>query len=231
MGTNREQIDKLRERGETAVAKQAFLDYSAMGPHRSLRKLLKLYRDPDKYVQDMKDSGAPPTRRQAVITAWSVAFEWQNRLNSITDEQLAIIKQERDRALAKAMQSKYARPEERIDALNMIAEILVDHLLKNNLLTEVVKQVGAGKQTKMVTEAKVDTPAISALRGIFEDLAKEVGGRVKISKRRHEFPDGVPTGQMIFILPEPRDRSPVTPMLPLGDVGVIVESEFVEIEE
>ena len=228
MGTNREQIDKLRKRGETAVAKQAFLDYSAMGPHRSLRKLLKLYRDPDKYVQDMKSTEGPPTRKQSVIKTWSVAFEWQKRLNSITDEQLAIIEKERDRALAKAMQSKYARPEERIEALNEIATMLVEHLLKSKLLTEVVKQVGAGKATKMVTEAKVDTPAISALRGVFEDLAKESGGRVKISKRQHEFPDGIPAGQVVFILPEPRDRSPVTPMLPLGDV---VESEFVEIEE
>ena len=225
--TSREQIAKLRERGETTAAKQAFLDYSAMGPHRSLTRLCKLYRDPDKYVQDVKDPRGPPTRRQDIISAWSVAFEWQFKLNSITDEQLAIIERERNRALALAMREKYACPTERIHVLNEIAEMLIAHLRKEKLLTVVFKQVGSGKKTRMIEEAKVDTPAISALRGIFEDLAKESGGRVRVDRHKHEFPDGVPN-QQVFVLPEVRVRvSSEEPMLPLGDI-IEIEAKDVD---
>jgi hypothetical protein len=86
-----------------------------------------------------------------------------------------------------------------------------------------VKQVGSGKATKMVEEAKVDTPAINALRGLLEDLAKETGGRVRIGRLKHEYPDGVPgETRQVIILPA------VTDQIEIAVPAEVIEGEVVE---
>jgi hypothetical protein len=224
---SRYDIHRLREIGETPGAKQAFLDYLAMGTKRSMKKLHKQYRDSDLYVQDMRKDGSPPTRQIKQLKAWSVAHRWQKKLNQVQDEQIEVILKEQRRSLAELAREGFANPVERIRALNELAEALLERLRDENLLTTVIKQVGSGKSTKQVEEAKIDTPAIQQFRGILEDLAKETGGRVRIGKIAHEYPDGTPTQNQIFVLPtiqeqlEPEPVEIVTvPATPLiGDNG------------
>jgi hypothetical protein len=196
---NKEQIEKLRLRGETAKAKRAFLDYLAMGPNRSLTKLCKMYREPP--YTEAGGSNPPPTRQQKTIYAWSSAYNWVERVKQVTDQQLEVILHEQRRALAQAYHERLAQPAERIKTLNQIAEMIVDHLVENKLMSVVVKQVGSGKNTRMVEENKMDVPAIQALRGLLDDLAKETGGRPKNVKHDHEI-SGEVTGKTIFVLPE-----------------------------
>lgn len=59
---------------ETARARQAYADYLALGPDRSLEKLLKVYQRRPKKA---------PTRQLAVLKRWSAAFGWQSRLMDI----------------------------------------------------------------------------------------------------------------------------------------------------
>jgi len=196
---NKEQIEKLKMRGETARAKRAFLDYLSMGPDRSLKKLCTMYRN-DPYTE-AGGSNAPPTRQQKTIYAWSSAYNWVERAKQVTDQQLDIILHEQRRALAEAYKERLAQPAERIKVLNEIAEMIVDYLTEHRLMSTVIKQVGAGKQTRMVEEHKMDVAAIQALRGLLDDLAKETGGRPKNVKHEHEV-DGEVTHKTIFVLPE-----------------------------
>lgn len=197
--SNKETIEKLKLRGETARAKRAFLDYLAMGPDRSLVKLCKMYREPP--YTEAGGSNAPPTRQQKTIYTWSSAYGWVERVKQVNDQQLEVILHEQRRALATAYQERLAQPAERIKVLNEIAEMIVDYLTEHRLMTITVKQVGAGKNTKMVEENKMDVAAIQALRGLLDDLAKETGGRPKNVKHEHEV-DGEVTHKTIFVLPE-----------------------------
>lgn len=197
---NKETIEKLKMRGETARAKRAFLDYLSMGPDRSLVKLCKMYREPP--YTEAGGSNAPPTRQQKTIYTWSSAYDWVNRVKQVNDQQLEIILHEQRRALAEAYKERLAQPAERIKVLNDIAEMIVDYLTEHKLMSVVVKQVGAGKQTRMVEETKMDVGAIQALRGLLDDLAKETGGRPKNVKHKHDVDvDGEITHKTIFVLP------------------------------
>jgi len=208
----------MRLRGETAAAKQGFLDYLAMGPGRSLRKLYEEYRDPKKYKQDMNSSEAPPTRQLSTIQMWSSAYNWVKRVNRVTDEQIDTIFREQKRALAEASLEQFASPAARIKALNQIAEMLLEYLIDVGLIKTVIKQVGSGKNTRMKEEKSVDTQAIQAFRGVLEDLAKETGGRPTVGKMKHEV-EGEVTARNIFVLPD------VAP-LPIPYTDEIIEGEF-----
>lgn len=196
---NKETIEKLRMRGETARAKRAFLDYLAMGPDRSLVKLCKMYRKPP--YTEAGGNNAPPTRQQKTIYTWSSAYNWVERVKQVNDQQLEVILHEQRRALAAAYHERLAQPAERIKVLNEIAEMIVDYLTEHKLMSVTIKQVGAGKQTRMVEENKMDVAAIQALRGLLDDLAKETGGRPKNVKHEHEV-EGEVTHKTVFVLPE-----------------------------
>jgi hypothetical protein len=60
---------------ETAKAAQAFADYVAMGPERSLRKLVEKYHRPKSYL--------------AQLNVWSTEYEWQARLKEMAEQQIA----------------------------------------------------------------------------------------------------------------------------------------------
>lgn len=217
----------VRKVGETPASKQAFIDFLAMGHNRSMPKLIKAYRDPEKYNQNMGYDDSPPTRQLKQLKTWSVAHYWQKKLNQVQDDQIEVILKEQRRSLAELAMSGFANPVERIKALDELARNLLEKLRDAELLTVVTKQVGSGKNTRSVEEAKIDTPAIREFRGLLEDLAKETGGRVRIGKLSHEYPDGVPQQNQIFILPAVDDDEPepveminVTPTTPLlGDNG------------
>jgi hypothetical protein len=204
-----EQIEKLKLRGETANAKRAFMDYLAMGATRSVPKLLKIYRSPP--YTDSKGDNPPPARQKKTLYAWSSAYNWVERVKQVSDQQLEVILKEQRRALAAAYQERLAQPAERIKTLNQIAEMIVDYLTEHSLMTTTVKQVGAGKNTRMVEESKMDVAAIQALRGLLDDLARETGGRPKNVKHAHELPDGPMASQTIFVLPEVSSLALPTP--------------------
>ncbi|MGE4535422.1 hypothetical protein [Halomonas sp.] len=73
---------------ETPRAQAAFNDYLAMGPNRSLEKLLALYRE------QSGSENSVPTLRMSTLTGWSVAHAWQQRLADIAEaERQAIVTQ------------------------------------------------------------------------------------------------------------------------------------------
>lgn len=65
----------------TAQAAAAFLDYVALGPARSLSKLIGLYRDTHQF-----STNSPPTKHLDTLKRWSVKYGWQNRIAQAVTE-------------------------------------------------------------------------------------------------------------------------------------------------
>lgn len=81
--------DPLARNGERNAAWLALQDYAAMGPGRSLEKL----------VQSWADSG--PTKHLSVVKGWSARYHWQARVAAYDEQQAR-----QDRAAREAIRAK-----------------------------------------------------------------------------------------------------------------------------
>jgi hypothetical protein len=75
----------MRVTTESSMANRALRDYAALGPTRSLAKLINRYRSESEVSTGIK----PPTRRLATMAGWSSRFDWVARVARY-DELLAI---------------------------------------------------------------------------------------------------------------------------------------------
>lgn len=154
---------------ETPDARQAFNDYLAMGPDRSLEKLVAVYQS---------DTENAPTTRLRTLKAWSAAHQWQTHLADIADaERLAIV--------ARGIADK----QNRVDALNdrwermkqVIAERAESREYadaaggETGLLVKTYKQVGSGENAQLVEEYAVDTGLLREMREHEKQAAQELG--------------------------------------------------------
>lgn len=89
----------------------------------------------------------------------------------------------------KALNEGLALKSIRVEKLKKIANMLEDDLFENDLLwTDQVKGVGAGPAAEVVEYEEFNRSEVDALRGVYDDIAKEVGGRVH--KQEVSGPDG-----------------------------------------
>lgn len=154
---------------ETNKARQAFEDYYALGPGRSLRKLVQ------RYNKDGTEN--PPTKHLNTLAKWSKAHNWQERVKG-RDEEIA--RAHLEHLKETATETGYALFYKRIGDLNEIAE-----LLRQEIFTEEkrwlpdVKQIGSGEEAERVDILRFNAALIREFRGILEDIAAEMGERVK----------------------------------------------------
>jgi hypothetical protein len=157
-----------RTRVETARQKQAFADYLALGPGRSLQALFDYY----------QRQSHPPVRNLTRLKDWSRWFDWQGRVDRAAAVSIVSVEQaaadERERLLT----SGYAQQHERIGALNQLATALMGSLFSASgdaLLTRTERMT---LKDGVVIEREVfRKPELEQLRGLLDDLAKETGGR------------------------------------------------------
>jgi hypothetical protein len=148
--------------------RQAWADYVAMGPGRSLESLLERYRN----------VASAPTNRLNTLKEWSVAFHWQDRLGAIADQEAAAA-EERDAAERReTMESGYALGWQRVRTLKSLAEKLTEELLKdgtdNRLWLPDAKMLGVGQFAERFDLERFNSAEVAELRGIFSDLRTEV---------------------------------------------------------
>jgi hypothetical protein len=150
---------------ETARAKQAWLDYLAMGGGRSFEKLLEMYRTSPK---------PGPTRHLRSLKSWSATFGWQVRLADVAEE-------ERQAIVAQGIAAR----QNRVDAYGdrwermrqVIAERATDRELadipggKTGLLVRTFKGVGGA----IAEEFAVDTGLLREMREIEKQAAQDLG--------------------------------------------------------
>jgi len=154
---------------ESARARQAWLDYLAMGGGRSLEKLLELYQSGTK---------AAPTARLRSLKSWSSAFGWQTRLGQVADE-------ERQAIVAQGI----AERQNRVDAYGdrwgrmrqVIAERAADKELadvpggKTGLLVRTFRTIGGRGDPQIVEEFAVDVGLLREMREIEKQAAQDLG--------------------------------------------------------
>ncbi|MGH2354095.1 MAG: hypothetical protein ACRDJN_21015 [Chloroflexota bacterium] len=154
---------------ETARARQAWADYLALGPGRSLEGLLDRYQSAPK---------APPTRRLKTLKAWSRAYGWQARLGELADREARAAEQAEAAYRRSIMAEGFGLAHERVKALKRLATALFQELVEGGCLWVMdTKGVGAGKQYREVPVAHFNAPEVAAFRGLLDDLARETGGR------------------------------------------------------
>jgi hypothetical protein len=156
---------------ETPRAKQAWADYLAAGPGRSLDKLLANYQS---------RTGSVPTRQLSRLKRWSADYQWQLRLQQIAD-QAAAEAQGRELAYRRGiLEDGYGLAHERVASLKRLAAQLEDELLNGGRLwVRDVKQLGAGPGASRVDIERFNSAEVAEFRALLDDIAKEKGERAK----------------------------------------------------
>lgn len=197
---------------ETPGARAAYADYLALGPERSLAKLLALYQT---------RTGPAPTRHLTTLKQWSVAFGWQLRLQHLAD-QAAHEAEARQLAYVRSiMEEGYALVHERVRAIKRLSAWLEDELdddekrwlrEKKSIVvgqTEITGKDGkvVGRRTEYETfwVRRPNVGWVSKLLEAFGDVAAETGGRVTRTELTGK--DGGPVAVKVYT--DPRMENPL----------------------
>lgn len=167
-----------RAERESLRAVQACNDYIRMGAGRSLEKLL------NRYLNDI-ESGleSPPSKRLSTLREWSAEFGWVARASSYDAIQDTAKTSEIQRLRTEGL----AADHERIDELSEIYSKLKIEFLLNGLWYKDVKLSAKGDKVDVEV---FNAPLLTQMRGVLDDIAKEVGGRKQ--KIEHTGANGGP---------------------------------------
>jgi len=188
---------------ETPRAQQAWADYLALGPGRSLAGLLERYQNAPK---------ASPTTRLATLKAWSVAYGWQARLSEIADRE-AREAEEREAAYRREiMDSGYALIHERIQSMKRLADVLFAELTEegenNRRWLPDVKQIGSGEHAERVDILRFNHQEVEQFRGLLDDIAKELGARKDVHLHQGDAERPITIRTITAVLPADVEAEP-----------------------
>jgi hypothetical protein len=151
---------------ETPKAAAAFHEYCLLGHDRSLVKLAQKL-------------GKIPSYTRCLET-WSAQYNWQERVQAYDaqwmEEQDEIIRQERERVLRLGFALDYKR----IEALNKLAEKLMQWTEEDDKVWIVNTKTVTGENFSQHTEETVfNAPMLGMIEKYFAGIAAEKGERVK----------------------------------------------------
>lgn len=156
---------------ESPRAAQAWADYLALGPGRSLEQLLKEYQS---------RTGSVPTRQLSRLKRWSTDGQWQARLQALADQAAAEAAAQELAYRRAILEEGFGLAHERVKAMKALAGTLLDELTTGGRLwVEDVKQVGGGERARFVDIERFNSAELEQLRGLWDDIAKEKGERAK----------------------------------------------------
>lgn len=136
-------------------------DYLRLGSGRSLEKLCERYR---------AATEAPPTKRVKTLKDWSRTFDWQARAAVYDAAQDAAKTVEIERLRTEGLAADF----ERIRELDEIYRKLKEEFADKGLWYTDTKLSAKGDTVDVEVFNK---PLLDTMRGVLDDLAKEVGGR------------------------------------------------------
>ena len=180
---------------ETDRAVVACNDYLRMGAGRSLSDLI------EDYESAMERGESVPTSSRQTLYEWSSRFGWASRCREY-DAEIEGIKNDTAQQI---LGSGLALSHERVLSLKALAVKLENELNDDSSLwLEDFKQLGRGKETKVLRIVRFNGSLIHQFRNTLDDLAKETGGRV----RKQEFTgaEGSPLGVGVFSLDDIRGK-------------------------
>lgn len=181
---------------ETPRAQAAFNDYLAMGPNRSLEKLLALYRE------QSGSENSVPTLRMSTLTGWSVAHAWQQRLADIAEA-------ERQAIVARGIADRIERVKSQNDRWQRMQRVIEAREVRHpesdyaaagadsGLMVLTVRHLPGGGRTE---EWAVDTGLLRELRELEKQAAQELG---QWTEKKDITSDGKAlTNATVIVLPD-----------------------------
>lgn len=133
-------------------------------------------------VFQQEDAKKRKTAREGTSGSWyeyARRWDWDARIAAWDAHQAkeveAAIAAERQKVLSEG----YALMHERVKTLNVVAKKLVSDIAKGKLYRTDVRSVGTGKDAERVDVELFEEGVIRELRGCLDDIAKELGERVK----------------------------------------------------
>ena len=94
----------------------------------------------------------------------------------------------REKAEFEALNVGLAKTSKRVELLKRLADKMVKELFDDDLFwTDDRKGVGSGDIAEIIDYEKFNSAEITQLRGVLEDIAKEVGGRVQRVDQKTEI--------------------------------------------
>jgi hypothetical protein len=149
-------------------------DWLRLGPGRSLSRLA------EKYNEGQRRSA--PSRSLTTLQKWSSKYGWAERATAFDVQWEQLKNQEREAELNFGLALDY----ERVRKLKRLADFLEAQLYEqgiegqfHNVWLPDVKNVGYGEDAEKVDIERFNAALITQYRETLEDLAAEVGGRVK----------------------------------------------------
>ncbi len=169
-----EPLSGQRQKGETDKSVQSCNDWLRLGNGRSLPKLLEKY--------SIMQQATVPTASYDTLMQWSSKFKWANRASQFDAEWEARKTAERQAELDYGLALDY----ERVQRLKRLAGFLEAQLFErgengdyHNIWLPDVKQIGSGEFAERVDIERFNSALVSEYRSTLDDIAKEVGGRVR----------------------------------------------------
>jgi hypothetical protein len=161
-----------RQKRESSRAVQGCNDYLRLGPNRSLSILARSYSEVSKNI---------PTKSIGTLKKWCLLYGWQQRAEAYD----ARLEDQKNQRVKEIMNTGFALIHERVQTLKELEGLLLEQLREegkdgvlHNLWVPDVKQIGSGEFAERVDIEHYNSPLISDIRGVLDDLAKETGGRV-----------------------------------------------------
>lgn len=152
-----------------------------MGAGRTISALLTKYDEMRQYSQGYE----PPSMSSSTLYKWAKNFHWSER----SDLYDATWEQRKNDLREQALNEGLALDFERIAELKQLALLLRSQIYEqgkggefHNLWVPDVKQIGSGEFVERVDIERYNSALISDYRAVLDDLAKEVGDRVKKSE-------------------------------------------------
>jgi hypothetical protein len=164
-----------RQPAEGPKAYKAFLLYRNLGARRSLDAAYQLS------LPEQQKSNKRATGRW---TEWSRQFQWLTRAQAWDTWRQAEherIEQELEKEeIQRVMSLRYAKSYYRVEDLNTVAENLLKEIKETDKVwLPDVKSIGGGEFAERVDLIRFNAQLFQQYRGTLEDIAAELGGRVK----------------------------------------------------
>lgn len=148
-----------------------FVRYLHLGPQRKLSEA---------YRQECIERNLPvPAYPSGAWRRAEEVWEWKKRADAYDRHMIAQARAAYDAQRREILSTGLALQHERVSLLKEMAAQL--NSFRNNpdlLWLRQTKQVGGGRNTQIIEETVFNAPIVRELRGVLDDIAKEVGGRV-----------------------------------------------------
>jgi hypothetical protein len=175
-----ELLSGQRQSGESDAAVVACNDWLRLGTGRTLPKLLSKY-------GDMRQKAAP-TQSLDTLQNWSRRFDWSARAVEFDVDWEARKNAERQAVMDYGLSLDY----ERVNKLLRLADFLEGQIYEksapdpetgyqsfHNVWVPDVKSIGGGEFAERVDIERFNSALLAEFRATLDDIAKEVGGRIK----------------------------------------------------